>query len=316
MGNFIRLLQNENMKIYRRPGTWMMFGILVAVLLIVAVVTRFLFDQPVNGSWQEVLAAKNAQYQMMIDEGAMPKVALENYEREIKLNEYRLEHDIPPVDTNSFWGYMMSTVNLISIVTLFTIIVAAGTVASEFSWGTIKLLLIRPASRSKILLSKYLSTFIFAILMLVVLFMFSLASGAIFFDATTITQPHLIYNAGEVYERNMFLHLFLLYGLSSVDLLMMVTFAFMISTIFRSSSLAIGLALFLMFTGSQLVFVLSQYDWVKYVLFANTYLAQYIEGSPIVEGMTMTFSITMLFIYFVIFNTLSWVIFQKRDVAG
>ncbi|WP_261178045.1 ABC transporter permease [Anaerobacillus sp. CMMVII] len=273
-------------------------------------------DDPGPGGWQEGVIAKNAQYQMIIAEGGMPGMALEHYQREIILNEYRLEHDIPPVETKSFWGFMTSSVNLISIVTMFTIIVAAGIVAGEFTWGTIKLLLIRPASRSKILLSKYLATFVFAILMLLGLFIFSIGIGALLFGASTLTQPHLFFEAGTVVERNMFSHILMLYSLSSVELLMMVTFAFMISTIFRSSSLAIGLALFLMFTGSQLVHVLSQYEWVKYILFANTYLVQYIEGTPIVEGMTMTFSLVMLAIYFIIFNLLSWVIFQKRDVAA
>ncbi len=310
------LVQNENMKTFRRSGTWVMVGILITVLLIVALFTKFVLNGPNDTTWQETIALQNTQYEAMIEEAAIPEAVRDNYQKEIQLNQYRLEHNIAPVAGDSFWAYMISTVNVISFVTLFVIIVGAGTVASEFSWGTIKLLLIRPQSRAKILLSKYISTFVFALFMLGLLFVFSVLFGAIFFDVTTFTQPYLFVEAGEVVQRSMFLHLFLLYGLSSVDLLMMVTFAFMISTIFRSSSLAIGLALFLMFTGSQFVFMLSQYDWVKYVLFANTHLAQYIEGTPIVEGMTMTFSIIMLLIYFIIFNTLSWVIFQKRDVAG
>ena len=311
----MRLIQNENMKIYRRPGTWVMYGILIAILLIIGLFTKFILEDPVN-DWQEDLTLKNAQYQMLIDEREMLAVAVERYQREITLNEYRLEQNIPPIETKSFWGFMTSTVNSISIVTMFTIIIAAGIVAGEFTWGTIKLLLIRPASRAKILLSKYIATFVFAILMLLGLFIFSIGIGSLLFGGGTLTQPHLFFDAGQVVERNMFSHLLMLYGLSSVELLMMVTFAFMISTIFRSSSLAIGLALFLMFTGSQLVHVLSQYEWVKYILFANTYLAQYIEGTPLVEGMTMTFSIVMLAIYFIVFNVLSWVIFQKRDVAA
>lgn len=311
----MRLIQNENMKIYRRPGTWVMFGILLSILLIVGVFTKFILADPPQSNWQERVIAQNTSIQATIAEASLPAPILERYQRDLKLNEYRLEQDVPPIETKSFWGYLTSSVNLISIVTLFTIVVAAGIVAGEFSWGTIKLLLIRPVSRSKILLSKYLATFLFGLVMLMALFAFSFAIGGSFFGASTITQPYLYFEGGEVVERNMFVHLLMQYGLSSVELLMMVTFAFMISTVFRSSSLAIGLVLFLMFTGTQLVQVLSQYQWVKYILFANTYLAQHIEGTPIVEGMTMTFSLVVLAVYFIIFNTLSWIIFQKRDVA-
>lgn len=311
-----QLVQNENMKIYRRSGTWVMFGILMTLLVIVGIFTKFIIEDPVQASWQEGLLAKNMQMQTVIDERSMPTPVLERYERDIQLNKYRLNNDIPPIETKSFWGYMTSSVNLISIITMFTIIIAAGIVAGEFSWGTIKLLLIRPVSRSKVLLSKYVATFMFALFMLLVFFVLTLIVGGLLFGISTITQPHLYFSGGEVMERSMFSHLFMLYGLSSVELLMMVTFAFMISTVFRSSSLAIGLALFLMFTGTQLVNVLSQYEWVKYILFANTYLVQYIEGTPIVEGMTMSFSIVMLTIYFILFNVLSWMIFRKRDVAA
>lgn len=71
-----------------------------------------------------------------------------------------------------------------------------------------------------------------------------------------------------------------------------------------------------MFTGPQLVQLLSQYDWAKFILFANTDLRQYTTGTPLVEGMTMTFSIVMLLIYFALFAFLSLYIFKKRDVAA
>ena len=117
-------------------------------------------------------------------------------------------------------------------------------------------------------------------------------------------------------ETSMAIHYIVEYALASVNLLMMVTFAFMLSSVFRSSSLAIGLAIFLMFTGSQLTYILSQYDWVKYILFANTDLSVYFDGSPIIESMTLGFSLMTLLVYFIVFLLLSWLLFTKRDVAA
>ena len=59
-----------------------------------------------------------------------------------------------------------------------------------------------------------------------------------------------------------------------------------------------------------------KFDWAKYVLFANTDLMQYFEGIPMVEGMTLTFSVIMIVIYFILFQSLAYVVFKKRDVAG
>jgi ABC-2 type transport system permease protein len=59
-----------------------------------------------------------------------------------------------------------------------------------------------------------------------------------------------------------------------------------------------------------------KFDWAKYILFANTNLMNYYDGTPTVEGMTMTFSVVMIIIYFLIFQALAFTIFKKRDVAA
>jgi ABC-2 type transport system permease protein len=96
-----------------------------------------------------------------------------------------------------------------------------------------------------------------------------------------------------------------------------VTFAFMLSTVFRSSSLAIGLTIFLLFTGNALVELLRHFDvyWGRYLLYANSELTQYLGGNQVLfKGMTPGFSIAMLSIYFLLFNFLSWLCFIKRDI--
>ncbi|MFD1736506.1 ABC transporter permease [Bacillus salitolerans] len=310
------LILNENLKIYKRTGTLVMMFLLLAIIITVGIVTKFVFSDSQTDDWKATLQAETTQLQQDIDTGSYPKTAINYMEKEIAINEYRLSHDIPPTESQTLWGFMITSSDITILVSLFTIVVGAGIVASEFSWGTIKLLLIRPVSRSKILLSKFLATMLFALLSLFLLFTFSFIVGSILYGFDGLTLPYLAYTEGKVVEQNMLTYILTLYGLKSVNLVMMVTFAFMISTVFRSSSLSIGLAIFLMFTGSQIVQIFSRYDWVKYILFANTDLSQYINGTPIVEGMTITFSITILVIYFLLFTGLSWYIFNKRDVAA
>lgn len=145
--------------------------------------------------------------------------------------------------------------------------------SGEFSWGTIKLLLIRPASRTKILLSKYIAALLFALCMLLLLFVFSSVIAAIVFGIDNIREPYLAYQNGAVVEKNMLLYVMQVYALNCVDLVMMTTFAFMISSVFRNHSLAIGLATFALFVGPQITALLAmKFDWAKYLLFANTNL--------------------------------------------
>lgn len=316
MFNMLNLIRNEHMKLFKQFSTWVMVGLLVLVLLIVGIATKYLADSQTSENWKMQLQAENQQLTEQKEQ--VPDIGKSHdvLEERIAINQYRIDHDIPPIENKTLWGFMNSATNLTSLVTLFTIVIAAGIVAGEFSWGTIKLLLIRPVSRSKILLSKFMTTLLFALYNLFILFISSFIFGAIFFGFEGKELPYLAFLEGEVVERNMITHILTLYGLNSVDLIMMVTFAFMISTVFRNRSLAVGLSIFLMFTGQQVVMLLSEYEWVKYILFANTNLSQYMNGQPLVEGMTMTFSITVLLVYFILFVTMSWTIFQRRDVAN
>ncbi|MBY6270506.1 ABC transporter permease [Parageobacillus thermoglucosidasius] len=315
MSSILSLIQNENMKIYRRFGTWFMIGLLALSTLAGALIIKATHKEPAN--WKAEVASEIKRMEAELSEEKLPKMYKNYLQQQLAINEYRLEHNIKPVASNTFWGYLVDSADIIALITLFTIIVAAGSVASEFSWGTIKLLLIRPASRTKILLSKYIAALLFALFMLLLLFIFSAVIGAAAFGIENISEPYLAYQNGTVVERSMLFHVMQVYALNCADLVMMATFAFMISAVFRNHSLAIGLATFALFVGPQVTALLAmKFDWAKYLLFANTDLTQYIDGTPLVEGMTMPFSIMMLLVYFVIFNGITWLIFRKRDIAA
>lgn len=305
------------MKIYRRPGTWVMIGLIIAAVLTAGIITN-LSGNDESTDWRTNAQNTIQESEKTLNESAegMPKAYKDSLKRDIALSEYRLDNNIPPLERGSIWSFMNNSTGIVMLISIFTIIIGAGIVASEYSWGTIKLLLIRPASRTKILASKFIATLLFALFSLVILYISSFLIGGLLLGFESIDQPYLTYSNGEVTETSMALHYVREYALASVDLLMMVTFAFMLSSIFRSSSLAIGLAIFLMFTGSQLTYILSQYDWVKYILFANTDLSVYFDGSPIVDSMTLGFSLVTLLVYLIVFLLLSWLLFTKRDVAA
>lgn len=126
----------------------------------------------------------------------------------------------------------------------------------------------------------------------------------------------IIDEAGQIVERNMVANLWKTYLLSGVSTIIFVTMAFMISSAFRSSIMAIGFSIFLLFAGAIFMELLHPYEWSKYLLFSNIDLLQYLSGSPYQKGMTMEFSIMMLSIYFVLFNLTAWLVFTKRDVAA
>ena len=208
---------------------------------------------------------------------------------------------------------------MISLVTIFTVIIAADSVAGEFSSGTIKLLLINPVSRFKILLSKYVTTLIFSLLLFVLLFCTAFLVSGLLEGFKDIGLPYIYASSDHViHSVNMAGHVIGSYGYASIEMIIIVTMAFMISAVFRSSLIAMGLSLGIMFVGSGVAAFLAQYQysWAKYFLFENTDLTVYLTGNPNIAGMTLSFSIMVLIVYFLIFNALSIYVFNKRDVAA
>lgn len=322
MRRMLNLIQNENMKIFRQLSTYIMLGLLIVIVIASGFISKnSVQPASTNTDWKTQLTQQNTDMQKSLTQVQTQGIAVEQssagIEKVIKINNYRIEHNLPPQQGKIVWGFVTDlAASMISLVSLFSIIIAAGIVAGEFNSGTIKLLLIRPLKRWKVLLSKYLAVLLFALDALIILFMASFLVGGIFYGFSGVSQPYLEFTNGNVTEINMLWHIFTTYAYACVNLLMMVTFAFMISTVFRNNSLAVGISLFLMFTGNLLVTLLSKYSWVKYILFANTNLTVYTDGTPVVKGMTMTFSLLVLAAYFIIFNVISLLVFNKRDVAA
>ncbi|QGG48025.1 ABC transporter permease [Heliorestis convoluta] len=252
----LALVQNENMKIYARPTTWLMIGLLLLLIPVTALL-------------------------LPLATGI----------------------------TQDFWSFLFSSAQIGAMVTLPAIVIAGNLVAGEFANGTIKLLLIRPVSRGKILGAKYIALLLFIILVVALLFIASMVTALIFFEVPLVTN---LVEATMIQENlNRLIDLYLY---STVETVMMATLAFMLSTLFRSNSLAIGLSYLLLFTGPGLMMLLQNFEWSKYLLFANTNLRLIAEGIAPVEGMTVSFALTILLLYFILFQALAWYSFVKRDV--
>lgn len=315
------LIRNEWIKIMKRVGTIVMFVILAIAVLGSGALLKYeegRSSHETSSEWKKEVEAQIATDQKNLtelgDKNANMKM---HYEREIAINEYRLEQNIAPETENHIWSFVSDSIAILGFAGMFMIIIASGMVASEFSWGTMKMLLIRPISRTKILLSKYITVLLFGLFLMAFIFVLSAIVGLILFGTPTTDSSHLAYANGKVEEQNIVTYLIGQYLLSSIDIIMMSTLSFMISAIFRNSSLAIGVSMFLLFSGSTATMLLaSRYEWTKYILFANTDLTVYFDGVPPIDGMTLGFSITMLIVYFIIFHALAFTVFRKRDVAA
>lgn len=289
---------------------------MIAVVFTASLVEWYYDNDITSDTWQKQVEQQKDAMEKELDDPKTGEETKKYYENHIALIDYRLEHNIRPED-GTMWSGINGSATLVILITLFTVIIAGDSLAGEFSTGTIKLLLIRPASRLKILISKYVSMILFGILLLIVLFVVSVLINGLLYKFGDMSLPMVgLDSNGDIFERNMVLNLWKTYLLNGVSTVMYVTIAFMISSAFRSSAMAIGFSIFALFAGAILMELIQRYDWAKYVLFPNLNLAQYLEGRPYQDGMTLSFSIIMLVIYFIVFNLVSWLAFTRRDVAA
>lgn len=316
-----KLVKNELFKIFIKKSTWVMFALLLALIITNNFITKIQSNDELTiinqytSDWKAEISKENELLTNQNIKNPDNELQVSKNFEKIRENQYYLEKDIKPLNYGAFQHVNNNTIFL-PVISLLTIIIAAGIVSNEFSWGTIKLILIRPVSRTKILLSKYISVIIFSISAMLFVFIISWISGAILFGIENINSSIINFNGENPQSIPLLSEIGANYGYNFIELLMMGTFSFAISTIFRNSSIAIGISIFLMFMGNIIVQSFAQYSWAKYILFANTDLKQYTNGNILIEGMTLNFSIITLTVYYLIFIILTLVVFTKRDIIN
>ncbi|MFB7159131.1 ABC transporter permease [Lysinibacillus sp. NPDC056232] len=311
----LNLIQNEWMKLWHKKGTWAMVALLILFIIGPGIMLKYYETKTTEDmTWQESEQEAINSYKDTLKDDNISAEDKKHVEEKIAISEYRLANDVPSQEDGSVESFMSFTGSMLTVVTLFTVIVAASIVSSEFSTGTIKMLLTRPVSRAKILTSKLLTTFIFGLFLFVVNVIVSALVGLILFGGATGAELEMV--NGQVVEKAVWNDLAYHYLLSGGDFVMSILFAFLVGSVFRSSSLAIGLTMFLSFTGGIIVMFLSRFEIVKYIWLTHSDLTQYESGQFIVQDMTMPFSLTILAIYAVLFLAISYMSFMKRDVTA
>jgi ABC-2 type transport system permease protein len=208
-------------------------------------------------------------------------------------------------DKVNFWDILKSNSDHLSLLQLFIIPIAGTIVSSEFEQGTATFLLIRPAKRSKILLSKYITTLLFGLYLIGIYFILSFLIGILLLGFTDMGAVNGLIQKVSINYANCL-----------VEVLMVSTLAFAISTISKNSVIAIGFTMLLLFGGNTIVQLLSsnKLELGKYIVFANTDLGQYFISKPPFNGMSLLFSLIILILYLSIYLGSSWIFFQRKDI--
>ncbi|WP_208559309.1 ABC transporter permease [Marinilactibacillus kalidii] len=237
---------------------------------------------------------------------------------EIERLNYHLKEGIKPPANNNLYASLIGTSRLNILIGIFVTLIASAMVSKEFSMGTIKLLLIRSYSRSKILTSKYI-----AVLLITVTYYMSLyiatVGVSLFTSEINLTSEYVYLSSDGTYMHSNFWMYFLgILASNIVYLIIIATIAFTLSTISRNMSLSLGITLGLLFLGPPLMsYLATKTDLAKYLLMANWNLTNYLPGnSPSVGGMTLSFSLILNSLYLVFLLSITYYFFNKKDILA
>lgn len=250
------------------------------------------------------------------------KSEINGYLENANLYKYDLYNDTEYQNTaTANYTFQNSIGTYIAIIVMIVVIVAGVSISEEFNKGTVKLLLVRPYSRTKILISKLIAVFITMLITTATILLLQFIIGGIVYGFGTymMNVVQFDFTTNSIVTLNIFAYLGLIFICKLPIFILIGTLAFALSTLFLNSPLAVALPI-LGYMGSDMINMIAisyKWDWVKYFVTPNWDLSQYLfGGTPMFSGISVEFSITICAIYFVIMLVASIVSFKKRNIKN
>ena len=207
---------------------------------------------------------------------------------------------------------------------ILTVVIIAGTIVSEeFNKGTIKLLLVRPYKRTKILIAKFLTCMIMLVISIISLAIIQTIVGGIIYGFESYGEKIIMYNFNSnSIEKIATIRYLIMNAIAMLpQYILLMTLAFAISTVLTNTPMAIALPILGIF-GSEIINALlyTNFEKAKFLLYfvtPNWDLSMYAFGKlPMFEGLTLGFSISICVIYFAILLGMSILTFKNRDIKN
>lgn len=250
------------------------------------------------------------------------KSEINGYLENANLYKYDLYNDTEYQNTaTANYTFQNAIGTYIAIIVMVVVIVAGVSISEEFNKGTVKLLLVRPYSRTKILISKLIAVFITMLITTIAIFILQFIIGGIVYGFGTymMNVVQFDFTTNSIVTLNIFAYLGLIFICKLPIFILIGTLAFALSTLFLNSPLAVALPI-LGYMGSDVINMIAlsyKWDWIKYFVTPNWDLSQYLfGGTPMFSGISIEFSITICAIYFVIMLAASIVSFKKRNIKN
>lgn len=209
-------------------------------------------------------------------------------------------------------------------VTLFAVLLGGWIMASEFQQGTIRLLMIRPKSRTKILAAKFLAALVICMVVYVTGSLLNILTNGICFGFSDYAFPNYTLS-GEIGFFAYYLPKMLA---CIVPIIFGYAVAFMLSVIIKNVAVSIAIPI-AVYIASIIFMAAVSYrgaaKWLAYTPLPYMQLSSYFtQGSTVSHGISggmpvninLTYGIILLLALSALCTVLSSIVFQKRDIVN
>ncbi len=214
------------------------------------------------------------------------------------------------------------TFSLLVFVLLFAVLVGGCAIAPDFQNGTVRLLMIRPRTREKVLFSKYFGGLLLTFIAFLIIFIIN-------FFVTGFTygfDDYFYMNYTATGEINFFALMISEMMISFTSVIFMYSLAFAISAIVKSVAISIIVPFLLMFGNSIMVAFLTSQEIIEWLAYTPMpYISMhdfFFEGNAleylIGRGFPATIEtgVVVLFVCSLAVTFLSLYVYKKRDITN
>jgi ABC-2 type transport system permease protein len=324
---FLPLVENEVLKLWKRRRFRLVLAILIALIGIIVfaqVEGRRRFH---TKDWRIDTQEQVSRIRNWLRQGRLPDTQRRWVQFEIARLQYHLDRNLNPEDTSGpLFSRGFASASSYLLLPLLAIVFAADIVSSEFSEGTVKLLLTRPIGRRRVLASKLVALLLAVGLTVlvggIVAYLFGGLAygyrgwGAPFLTGFRMTAAEAL-DSSAVRAVPLWQDAVLSFGLAWFAAAAVAVIGFMTSVLLRSTAASMGTMFAALILGTILPRLASTWEFQKYLFVTNLPLPDYATGTPPpIPGMTVPFSVVVLAVWAAAALVVSFEVFARRDVLA
>lgn len=238
---------------------------------------------------------------------------------------YAIEHNINYNKEGAKSAFNDSIQNNTVFLSIIIVIIAGGIVANEFQKGTIRLLVIRPNKRWKILLSKFLAIISIIIVLALITYIASFVTNGLLFGFKDYFIPDLAVKGASVAEVSYILNSIIKLGILLIPIVFVGLIAFALSAITKNTALSVGVSIFLLVGYSLIIMmmVLIEMPFIDLTFLPYLEYVQFTDPLSLVNSCysydiyyTFKQANIVLLIWAILIYALTNYIFIKRDIKN